>query len=93
MGGIIFDKDEDEDEGGGFFGSGTNQHTNAALDFVDRADDGADIKAEKIDQAWVRRLGLRFERKINKNSELVLSEKTREQRRSSSIRKMCSIHV
>lgn len=62
--------DEDEDEEGRFFGSGTNQHTNAALDFVDRADDGADIKAEKIDQAWVRRLGLSFERKINKNSEL-----------------------
>ncbi|KAG9755848.1 DUF1716-domain-containing protein, partial [Aureobasidium melanogenum] len=40
------------------------------LDFVDRADDGVDIKAEKIDQAWVRRLGLSFERKINKNSEL-----------------------
>jgi hypothetical protein len=67
--------------------------TNAALEFVNRADDGADIKAEKIDQAWVRRLGLSFERKINKNSELVLSEKTREQRRSSSIRKMCSIYV
>ncbi|KAG9948082.1 DUF1716-domain-containing protein, partial [Aureobasidium melanogenum] len=64
--------DEDEDEEGRFFGSGTNQHTNAALDFVDRADDGdgAEIKAEKIDQAWVRRLGLSFERKINKNSEL-----------------------
>ncbi|KAH0279819.1 DUF1716-domain-containing protein, partial [Aureobasidium melanogenum] len=62
--------DEDEDEEGRFFGSGTNQHTNAALDFVDQADDGADIKAEKIDQAWVRRLGLSFERKINKNSEL-----------------------
>ncbi|KAH0333047.1 DUF1716-domain-containing protein, partial [Aureobasidium melanogenum] len=64
--------DEDEDEEGRFFGSGTNQHTNAALDFVDRADDGdgADIKVEKIDQAWVRRLGLSFERKINKNSEL-----------------------
>ncbi|KAH0341449.1 DUF1716-domain-containing protein, partial [Aureobasidium melanogenum] len=64
--------DEDEDEEGRFFGSGTNQHTNAALDFVDRADDGdgANIKVEKIDQAWVRRLGLSFERKINKNSEL-----------------------
>jgi beta-catenin-like protein 1 len=62
--------DDDEDEEGRFFGSGTNQHTNAALDFVDRADDGNDIKAEKIDQAWVRRLGLSFERKINKNSEL-----------------------
>ncbi|KAG9850802.1 DUF1716-domain-containing protein, partial [Aureobasidium melanogenum] len=62
--------DEDEDEEGRFFGSGTNQHTNAALDFVDRADDGADIKTEKMDQAWVRRLGLSFERKINKNSEL-----------------------
>ena len=64
------DEDEDEDEEGRFFGSGTNQHTNAALDFVDRADDGADMKVEKIDQAWVRRLGLSFERKINKNSEL-----------------------
>lgn len=62
--------EEDEDEEGRFFGSGTNQHTTAALDFVDRADDGADIKAEKIDAAWVRRLGLSFERKINKNSEL-----------------------
>lgn len=63
--------DEDEDEEGRFFGSGTNQHTNAALDFVDRADDGTtDMKVEKIDQAWVRRLGLSFERKINKNSEL-----------------------
>ncbi|KAG9520258.1 hypothetical protein KCU99_g798, partial [Aureobasidium melanogenum] len=93
MGGIIFDEDEDEDEEGRFFGSGTIQHTNAALDFVDRADDGTDIKAKKMNQAWVRRLGLSFECKINKNSELVLSEKTREQRRSSSIRKMCSIHV
>lgn len=62
--------EEDEDEEGRFFGSGTNQHTNAALDFVDRADDGADFKAEKMDAAWVRRLGLSFERKINKNSEL-----------------------
>ncbi|KAH0013746.1 hypothetical protein KCU78_g9032, partial [Aureobasidium melanogenum] len=74
MGGIIcnFDEDEDEDEEGRFFGSGTIQHTNAALDFVDRADNGADTKAEKINQAWLRRLGLSFERKINKNSEELL---------------------
>jgi beta-catenin-like protein 1 len=63
--------EEDEDDEGRFFGSGTNQHTTLALDFVDRADDGdTAFKAEKIDAAWVRRLGLSFERKITKNSEL-----------------------
>ena len=64
-------EDDDEDEEGRFFGSGTNQHTAAALDFVERADDeGEEYKAEKIDSAWLRRLGLSFERKINKNAEL-----------------------
>ncbi|GAB7351759.1 hypothetical protein MBLNU459_g2338t1 [Dothideomycetes sp. NU459] len=68
------DEDEEEetadaDEEGRFFGGGVTRDTRDALDYLDQAD-GDGFVAEKIDAAWVRRLGLSFERKISKNSEL-----------------------
>lgn len=59
----------DADEEGRFFGGGVTRDTRDALDYLDQAD-GEDYVAEKIDSAWLRRLGLSFERKISKNSEL-----------------------
>lgn len=68
------DEDEEEesadaDEEGRFFGGGVTRDTRTAMDYLDQAD-GEDYVAEKIDSAWLRRLGLSFERKISKNSEL-----------------------
>ncbi|KAK8204389.1 hypothetical protein M8818_005118 [Zalaria obscura] len=62
-------EDEDADEEGRFFGGGVTRDTANALDYLDQADEEAYVE-EKIDAAWVRRLGINFERKINKNAEL-----------------------
>lgn len=65
------DGDEDEDEEGGrFFGGGIGGETKEVLDFVDRQDDDADAAPEVIDTSWLRKTALNFERHISKNSEL-----------------------
>ncbi|KAJ9629676.1 hypothetical protein H2203_002057 [Taxawa tesnikishii (nom. ined.)] len=63
------DEDDAADEEGRFFGGGVTQNTAEALDYLDQQD-GEEYVAEKIDTAWVRRLGLNFEKKISKNAEL-----------------------
>jgi beta-catenin-like protein 1 len=69
------DEDEDEDygpddEGGRFFGGGVDEGTKAAMDFVEKIDNEETFVDEKYDLAWIRRLGLNFEKKISKNAEL-----------------------
>lgn len=69
------DDDEDygpdipDDEEGRFFGGGVTQEENEILDYMD-GQEPADIAPEKIDSAWLRKLGLNFEKKISKNAEL-----------------------
>lgn len=58
--------DGDDEEGGRFFGAGAN---NEILDYMD-AQGEQDIAPEKIDNAWLRRTALGFEKKISKNREL-----------------------
>jgi beta-catenin-like protein 1 len=61
----------DEDEEGRFFGSGVSADTRDALDYVEGADGEGDTVAEEvIDGAWLRKMAVGFERKINKNAEL-----------------------
>ena len=59
----------EDEEGARFFGGGTNKHTNDALDYVeDHEEDLAE--PEQIDNSWLRRTLLAFERKVSKNTEL-----------------------
>lgn len=60
-----------EDEEGRFFGGGVNRNTRDVLDFMDERDTAGDVgEAEKIDNAWLRRTALNFEKRISKNAEL-----------------------
>lgn len=62
---------EEKDEEGRFFGSGVSADTRQAMDYIegfDEADDAADD--EVIDGAWLRKMVVGFERKINRNAEL-----------------------
>ncbi|KAI9660136.1 MAG: hypothetical protein M1821_001488 [Bathelium mastoideum] len=59
----------EDDEEGRFFGGGVNKESKEALDYLDEHDKEA-YMPEKIDKAWVRKLGLNFEKKISKNAEL-----------------------
>ena len=59
----------EEDEEGRFFGGGVNKESKEALDYLDEHDKES-YKPEKIDKAWVRKLGLNFEKKISSNAEL-----------------------
>ena len=62
----------DEAEGdveGRFFGSGVSADTRNALDYVEGVD-GDDMAEEVIDGAWLRRMAVRFERRITRNAEL-----------------------
>lgn len=68
-----FDGDEDEDgddDEGRFFGGGLDEDAKDAMDYLD-AQDGEDaIRDEKYDSAWLRKLCLNFEKKVNKNASL-----------------------
>lgn len=57
-----------DDEDGRFFGSGVNQGTKAAMDFVESREE--QFTEEKYDSAWLRKTSLAFEKKISKNAEL-----------------------
>ena len=64
------DDDMGDDDEGRFFGGGLDENTKDAMDFLD-AQDGEDvIREEKYDAAWLRKLALNFEKKVNKNSSL-----------------------
>lgn len=63
--------EEEDTEGGRFFGGGVNKEQAEILDYVDeREREAGDTGAEKIDTAWLRKTALAFERKINKNAEM-----------------------
>ena len=61
--------DEGDDEEGRFFGGGVTRDTAEALDYIDEQDEDG-FKVEKIDSAWLRRLGTTFGKKVKKNAEL-----------------------
>ncbi|KAH7390989.1 Catenin-beta-like protein [Phaeosphaeria sp. MPI-PUGE-AT-0046c] len=64
-----FDEDGDDDEGR-FFEGGLDEDTKDAMDYLD-AQDGEDaIREEKHDSAWLRKLCLNFEKRVNKNASL-----------------------
>jgi beta-catenin-like protein 1 len=67
-----FGPEDGDDEEGRFFGGGLDENAIDAIDYLDAHDAGADdaIIEEKFDSAWLRRLALNFEKKINKNAEL-----------------------
>ncbi|EPQ61771.1 BgtA-21376 [Blumeria graminis f. sp. tritici] len=58
-----------DDEEGRFFGGGVTQKENEILDYVDEKTVN-DQQTEIFDSAWLRRLALKFERKISTNAEL-----------------------
>ena len=69
------DEDPDgDDEDGRFFGGGISGDQKEVLDFIDSraqgAVDGAEEPLEVIDSAWLKRMAIAFERKINKNAEM-----------------------
>ena len=63
------EQDAADDEEGRFFGGGVNKESKEALDYLEEHDQESYIP-EKIDKAWVRKLGLNFEKKSSKNAEL-----------------------
>jgi beta-catenin-like protein 1 len=64
--------EDNDDEDGRFFGDGVGRATKAALAFVDAQDgsDAVETKAPARDAAWLRRIGVSFERRISRNAEL-----------------------
>ncbi|KAF1851456.1 DUF1716-domain-containing protein [Cucurbitaria berberidis CBS 394.84] len=59
-----------DDDEGRFFGGGLDENAKDAMDFVDARDGEEDIREEKYDASWLRKLALNFEKKVNKNSSL-----------------------
>lgn len=63
--------EQEDEEGGRFFGGGVNKEQAEILDYVDeREREAGDVGTEKIDAAWLRKTALAFERKISKNAEM-----------------------
>lgn len=58
----------DEDDEGRFFGGGVSKQERQVLDYIEE-NEAAEVE-EKIDSAWLRKVAIGFERKINKNAEL-----------------------
>ncbi|KAH4923779.1 hypothetical protein HBI79_164850 [Parastagonospora nodorum] len=59
-----------DDDEGHFFGGGLDEDAKDAMDYLD-AQDGEDaIKDEKYDSAWLRKLCLNFEKRVNRNASL-----------------------
>ena len=56
-----------EDEDGRFFGGGVSKASREVLDYVNQTDDPPE---EKVDEAWLRKTALSFEKKISKNAEM-----------------------
>ncbi|KAM0274427.1 hypothetical protein ACHAQH_007865 [Verticillium albo-atrum] len=67
--GDIDNEDDDDDGEGRFFGGGVTKQEADIMDFVAaRGDDSTE--PEKMDNAWLRKTALSFEKHINKNAEL-----------------------
>ncbi|KAJ4366213.1 hypothetical protein N0V83_007849 [Neocucurbitaria cava] len=62
--------DSGDDDEGRFFGGGLDENAKDAMDFLDAQDGEEAIREEKYDTAWLRKLALNFEKKVNKNSSL-----------------------
>lgn len=63
--------EQEDEEGGRFFGGGVNKEQAEILDYVDeREREAGDVGTEKIDVGWLRKTALAFERKISKNAEM-----------------------
>lgn len=63
------DEEVQDDEEGRFFGEGVSRDTADVLDFMDEQDQ-EEPPEEKIDQSWLRRQAIAFEKRISKNAEL-----------------------
>ncbi|KAF1914200.1 Catenin-beta-like protein [Ampelomyces quisqualis] len=67
------DLDEDgpgDDDEGHFFGGGLDENTKDAMDYLDAQDGDEAIRDEAHDAAWLRKLCLNFEKRVNKNASL-----------------------
>ncbi|KAF2753137.1 DUF1716 domain protein [Pseudovirgaria hyperparasitica] len=59
-----------DDEEGRFFGSGLDEGTKDAMDYLDEQDGEETFIPEKIDSSWLKKTALNFEKRIAKNAEL-----------------------
>ncbi|KAH8695724.1 Catenin-beta-like protein [Phaeosphaeriaceae sp. PMI808] len=59
-----------DDDEGRFFGGGLDEDAKDAMDYLDAQDGEKVITDEKYDIAWLRKLCLSFEKKVNKNTSL-----------------------
>jgi beta-catenin-like protein 1 len=64
------DEEPGDDEEGRFFGGGLDEDAKDAIDYLDGQDAEEAIMDEKYDAAWLRKLSLNFEKKMNKNAAL-----------------------
>lgn len=67
------DFDEDgpgDDDEGHFFGGGLDEDAKDAMDYLDAQDGEEAIKDEKHNGAWLRKLCLNFEKRVDKNASL-----------------------
>ena len=66
-------EDDGEDDEGRFFDSGVTADAAQALDYLDKQDGQGEAETyqeERIDSAWLRRLTVKFGKKVAKNAEL-----------------------
>ena len=63
------DDDGDDDEGR-FFDNGMDEDAKDAMDYLDAHDGEEAITEETYDTAWLRKMALRFEKKVNTNASL-----------------------
>jgi beta-catenin-like protein 1 len=59
-----------DDDEGHFFGGGLDEDAKDAMDYLDAQDGEETIRDEKYDSAWLRKLCLNFEKRVNKNASL-----------------------
>jgi len=60
----------EDDEEGRFFGSGLDQRTQDALDYIDTYEREHKFVEEKFDVPWARKTALNFQKRISKNAEM-----------------------
>jgi beta-catenin-like protein 1 len=65
-----FEDGPGDDEEGRFFGDGLDENARDAMEYIDAQDGDEAIGEERYDVAWVRKLALNFEKKVNKNASL-----------------------
>lgn len=65
-----FEVEEGDDDEGRFFEGGLDEDAKDAMDYLDAQDGEEFVRDEKYDLAWLRKLCLTFEKKVNKNASL-----------------------